>query len=82
LVAKELGVASRQRTFSHFFFNKEILDQKEHDLSSPTHPTPVSPIEDKTESCHFDTTEMMEAESQAVLKALTEHNFQDAFKKW
>jgi hypothetical protein len=26
---------------------------------------------------HFDTTEMIEAESQAVLNALTEHNFQD-----
>jgi hypothetical protein len=25
---------------------------------------------------------VIEAESQAVLKALTEHNFQDAFQKW
>jgi hypothetical protein len=31
---------------------------------------------------HFDTTEVMEAESQAVLNSLTEHNFQDAFTKW
>jgi hypothetical protein len=31
---------------------------------------------------HFDTTEVIEAESQAVLNALTEHNFQDVFKKW
>jgi hypothetical protein len=29
---------------------------------------------------HFDTTEVIEAESQAVLNALTEHDFQDAFK--
>jgi hypothetical protein len=29
---------------------------------------------------HFDTTEVMEAESQMVLKTLTEHDFQDAFK--
>jgi hypothetical protein len=28
---------------------------------------------------HFDTTEVIEAESQAVLNTLTEHDFQDAF---
>jgi hypothetical protein len=42
----------------------------------------VFPIENKTEDCHFDTVEVMEAESQAVLNTLTEHNFQNAFKKW
>jgi hypothetical protein len=31
---------------------------------------------------HFDTVEVIEAESQAVLNSLTEHNFQDALKKW
>jgi hypothetical protein len=31
---------------------------------------------------NFDTTEVTEAETQAVLNALTEHDFQDAFKKW
>jgi hypothetical protein len=30
---------------------------------------------------HFDTIEVMEAESQAVLNTLTEHGFQDALKK-
>jgi hypothetical protein len=30
---------------------------------------------------HFDTIEVMEAESQAVLDTLTEHDFQDAFPK-
>jgi hypothetical protein len=34
----------------------------------------------KLESCHFDTTEVMEAESQAMLNSLTEQDFQDAFK--
>jgi hypothetical protein len=29
---------------------------------------------------HFDTTEVIEAESQAVLNSLTEHDFQRAFK--
>jgi hypothetical protein len=40
----------------------------------------VSPIEGKTESCHFDTTQVIEAELQAILNSLTEHDFQDAFK--
>jgi hypothetical protein len=31
---------------------------------------------------HFDTLEVMEAESQAVLNTLTEHDFQDAFKNY
>jgi hypothetical protein len=31
--------------------------------------------------CNFNTTDMTEAEPQAVLKILTEHNFQDAFKE-
>jgi hypothetical protein len=36
----------------------------------------------KLKGCHFDTTEMIKAESQVVLNTLTEHDFQDAFKKW
>jgi hypothetical protein len=36
----------------------------------------------KLKGRHFDTTEVLEAESQAVLNTLTAHNFQDAFKKW
>jgi hypothetical protein len=36
----------------------------------------------KLKGCHFDTTEVLEAESQAVLNTLTEQDFQDAFKKW
>jgi hypothetical protein len=31
---------------------------------------------------HFDATEVLEAELQAVLNTLTEHDFQDVFKKW
>jgi hypothetical protein len=30
--------------------------------------------------CNFDTTEVIEAESQAVLNMLIEHNFQHTFK--
>jgi hypothetical protein len=36
----------------------------------------------KLEGRHFDTIEVMETESQAVLNTLTEHDFQDAFKKF
>jgi hypothetical protein len=35
----------------------------------------------KMKGRHFDTNEVMEAESQAVLNTLIEHDFQDAFKK-
>jgi hypothetical protein len=31
---------------------------------------------------HFDTTEVIKTESQAVLNTLTEQDLQDAFKKW
>jgi hypothetical protein len=36
----------------------------------------------KLKGRHFDTTEVMEAEPQAVLNTLAEHDFPDAFKKW
>jgi hypothetical protein len=35
----------------------------------------------KLKGRHFDTIEVVEAELQAVLNTLSEHNFQDAFKK-
>jgi hypothetical protein len=36
----------------------------------------------KLKGHRLDTTEAIEAESQPVLNTLTEHDFQDAFKKW
>jgi hypothetical protein len=33
-------------------------------------------------SRHFDTIELIEAESHDALNTLTEHGFQDAFNKW
>jgi hypothetical protein len=36
----------------------------------------------KLKARHFDTTEVIEAELQAVLNTLTEHDFQDAFETW
>jgi hypothetical protein len=35
----------------------------------------------KLKGCHFDTVEVIDAESQVVLNTLIEHDFQDAFKK-
>jgi hypothetical protein len=46
------------------------------------HPPSVSSNEDKTEGRQFDTTDMIEAELRVVLNTLTEHDFQNAFKKW
>jgi hypothetical protein len=66
---------------SHFLFYRGIFGRKQHSCYAP--PTllfSVSPIEDKTEDCHFDAIEVIEAELQAVLNTLTDHNFQDAFK--
>jgi hypothetical protein len=40
----------------------------------------ASPIEDKLKGSHFDTLQQTEAESQAMLNILTEHDFHDAFK--
>jgi hypothetical protein len=36
----------------------------------------------KLKDRYFDTSEVIEAESQAVLNTHTKHDFQDAFKKW
>jgi hypothetical protein len=47
----------------------------------PTHPTFLFPqLKIKLKGRNFYTIEVIEAESQAVLN-LTEHNFQDAFKR-
>jgi hypothetical protein len=37
-------------------------------------------LEIKLKDRHFDTIEVMEAASQAVLNTFTEHDFQDSFK--
>jgi hypothetical protein len=39
-------------------------------------------LKKKLKGRHFDTAEVIEAELQAVLNTLTEHNFQNAFTKW
>jgi hypothetical protein len=37
-------------------------------------------LKKKWKGRHFDTTEVIEADSQAVLNTLTEHDLKDAFK--
>jgi hypothetical protein len=47
-----------------------------------THSTFLFPrLKIKLKDCHFDRVEVIEAESEAMLNTLTEHDFQDAFKK-
>jgi hypothetical protein len=61
-----------------FFFTK-----KQHDCRPPTHPPfllfPQLTI--KLRDHHFDSIEVIEAETQAVPNTLIKHDFQDAFKK-
>jgi hypothetical protein len=69
------------------FFTKEFFYQKQHDcLSHPsrlTWPTATSlfpRLQIKLKGRHFDTIEVIEAESQAVPNTLSEHDLQDEFK--
>jgi hypothetical protein len=43
--------------------------------------SPITHDPNSLKGPHFDTVEVIEAESQAVLNTLTEHDFQDTFKK-
>jgi hypothetical protein len=59
------------------FFTREFLTESNMTIV-PTHPTFLCfPIE----GGHFDTIKVIEAESQAVLNTLKEHDFQDASEK-
>jgi hypothetical protein len=61
-------------SFTREFFTKNNMTVVPHTSYSPD----LAPC-DFSVSCHFDTIQVIEAESQAVLDTLTEHDFQDAF---
>jgi hypothetical protein len=80
---KNLTVASRQRTASLFHFQQGFFFLlKTTWLLSPTHSTFLCfpGLNIKLKGRHFSTVELTEAEAQAVLNSLTEHDFQDSFK--
>jgi hypothetical protein len=63
-VSTALAVASRQRAISQFLFHQEIFDRKQNDCRPPaTLLSRLGPL-------RLDTTEVNEAESQAVLNTL------------
>jgi hypothetical protein len=81
LATKELAAASRQRTVSHFPSHHGVSDQTQHDCRPHSPYFSLLPrLKIKLKGRHFDTIEVMEAESQAVLNTLREHDFQDVFK--
>jgi hypothetical protein len=82
LTTKELALASRQRNISHFLLHQGSFDQKQHDSCPPPPYFSLFPrLKLKLKGCHFDTIEVIDAESQAVPNTLTDRNFQDALKK-
>jgi hypothetical protein len=83
LATKELAVASRQRNVSYFLFHQAVnFFYQKHDFRPPHSPyfSLFSRLKIKQKGRHFDTVEVMKAESQAVLNTLTEHDFQGAIK--
>jgi hypothetical protein len=60
-------------------FSPENFDQKQHECRPPTLLYSVSRLKIKLKDRHFDTTDVIEADSQAGLNTLAEHDFQDAF---
>jgi hypothetical protein len=75
LMTKGMAVASQHWTVSHFLSHKGIF--------APHPPySPDFPHLQMFFSCHFDTSEVIQAQLQAVLNTLLEHDFQNEFKTW
>jgi hypothetical protein len=62
------------------FFTREFLTKSNMTVVTTHPPSLFRRLKTNLKGRHFDTTEVMETESQAVLNTLTEHDFQDAFK--
>jgi hypothetical protein len=82
LGTKEFAVATRQRTGSRFLLTWEFFTKKNMIVvpHSP-HVSLFPSLKIKLKDHNLDTTEVIVAESQAMLNTLTEHDIQDAFKK-
>jgi hypothetical protein len=66
-------------------FSRANFNQKKNNMTVLSHPPYFAlfpRLNIKVKGRHYDTTEVMETELQPVLNTLTEHDFQDAFKKW
>jgi hypothetical protein len=64
-------------------FTKEFLTK--NNMTFVRHPIYISlflQLKIKLKGCHFDTIEVTEADSQAVLHTFTKQDFEDAFKQW
>jgi hypothetical protein len=73
-------LATKELAVRRFLFHQGIFYESNITLV-PTHPTFLFPrFKIKLKGHHFDTTNVIEAESQAVLNILREDDFQDAFK--
>jgi hypothetical protein len=81
LATKELALPSRQRTVSHFLFHHGILTSNNTTVVPHLLYFSLLPrLKIKLKGRHFDTIEAIEAESQATLKILAKHDFQETFK--
>jgi hypothetical protein len=68
-----------------FFFTRDFLTENNMTVAPPPNQPyfPLFPrLKIKLKIRHFDTTEVIEGESQVVLNSQKEYDFQDAFKKW
>jgi hypothetical protein len=71
------------KAVSYTAFSPRSFLTKINTTAVHTHSTFLFPgLKIKLKGRHFDTTEVIEADSLEVLNTLTEHKFQYAFKKW
>jgi hypothetical protein len=80
---KKLAVGPRQHTISQFLYIREFLTENNTIfVPNPSYFPLFFRLKIKLKIRHFETIEMIEAESKDLLNIHTEHDFQDAFKKW
>jgi hypothetical protein len=79
---KRIGCCIMTTQSDTFFFNREVFTI--HSMTVVLLPTLLfcfARFKMKLKGCHFDTSEVSEAELHVVLNIFREHGFQDAFKK-